>query len=87
MEVLHKTRRTNLWVERDFNEETEKWRNTYTITLTADDEPLADKEVEFWYVERYQPGYDSWNSKPLAERMEMGGDSRWPSEWKWAATS
>ncbi len=74
LEVLHKTRRTNLWVERDFNEETEKWRNTYTITLTADDEPLADKEVEFWYVERYQPGYDSWNSKPLAERMEMGGD-------------
>ena len=73
LEVLHKTKRTNLWVERDFDEEKKKWRNAYTITLTADHEPLADKEVEFWYVERYQPGHDSWNSRPLAERMEMGG--------------
>ena len=25
------------------------------------------------YVARDAPGYDSWNSKPLAERMKLGG--------------
>jgi len=73
LEVLRKTKDTRLWVERDFDEPSNKWANAYTITLTSDGQPLADKEVEFWYVERYQPGYDSWNSQPLAERMKAGG--------------
>ncbi len=26
-----------------------------------------------WYVARDAPGYDPYNSKPLAERMKLGG--------------
>ena len=35
--------------------------------------PLAEKDIQVWYVARDAPGYDSWNSKPLAERMKKGG--------------
>lgn len=62
--------------------------NSYTISLTAGVNPgiqpaplprgtvpLADKDVEVWCVARDAPGYDSWNSKPLAERMKLGGKS------------
>ena len=73
LEVLRKTRATKIEIERDFDEKRNLWPNAYTLTLTADGAPLADKEFEFWYVMRYKPGYDSWNSIPLAERMEMGG--------------
>jgi hypothetical protein len=73
VEVLRRTKDTQIGVERDFDEEKNRWRNAYTLTLTCDGQPLADKELEFWYVERYQPGYDSWNSQPLEERMKMGG--------------
>jgi hypothetical protein len=34
---------------------------------------LPDKEVAFWYVERGQPGYDSFGRYPLEERLTMGG--------------
>ena len=44
----------------------------YSLDPT-DREPLADQELEFWYVVRGQPGYDSWHSCPLKERMELGG--------------
>ena len=73
LEVLRKTKTTKIEIERDFDEERNLWPNAYTLTLTADGEPLADKEIEFWYVMQHKPGYDSWNSSPLAERVEMGG--------------
>ena len=73
LKVVRKTKDTRLLVDRDFDKATKKWRNAYTIDLQCDGEPLPDKPVEFWYVERNQPGYDSWNSRPLAERMKAGG--------------
>lgn len=73
VEVLRKTKGTRLWIERDFDERQSRYLNTYTISLTTDGVPLADKEVQVWYVERDRPGYDSRNSTPLEERMKMGG--------------
>lgn len=37
--------------------------------------PLADKELEVWYVERDKPGYDPWNKSSLEERVKVGGRS------------
>ena len=72
LQVSRQTKDTSIWVQRDFDEEQNRWRNAYTITLTCDGAPLADKELEFWYAERYQPGYGA--DRPLEERMEMGGE-------------
>jgi hypothetical protein len=73
LKVLRKTKDTQVRVERDFDAARNRWRNRYTLTLTSDGTPLAGKELEFWYVERGKPGYDSWNKQPLAERMKAGG--------------
>ena len=73
LEVLRKTTATKIEIERDFDAQRNIWPNAYTITLTADGQPLPDKEVEFWYVMRWAPGYNSWNSVPLEQRMKMGG--------------
>jgi hypothetical protein len=35
--------------------------------------PLPGRDLQVWYVARDAPGYDSWNSKPLTERMKLGG--------------
>jgi len=73
VEMPRKTRNTVLWIARDFDETANRWENAYTLTLTCGEESLADKEIEFWYVERDQPGYDSFNKIPLPERMQQGG--------------
>ena len=73
LEVSRKTKGPKIDVERDFDEDREIYPNAYTLTLTADGVPLPDREIEFWFVERYKPGYDSWNTIPLEERMQMGG--------------
>ena len=39
----------------------------------CDGDPLPDKILEFWFVERYQPGYDSFGKADLSERMATGG--------------
>ncbi len=73
---LHqKSTPAKLWIERGFDDATESFLNSYTISLSAGDMPLADKEVEVWCVARDAPGYDSFNSQPLAERMKQGGKS------------
>jgi hypothetical protein len=64
---------TRLWIERHFDEARAGYLNQYTISLTADGAPLANKELEVWYVGRDQPGYDSFAGTPLAERMKLGG--------------
>jgi hypothetical protein len=71
--VLQKTSNARLWIERDFDEKTKNFLNAYTISLTAGNRPIAEKDVQVWYVARDTPGYDSWNSKPLPERMKLGG--------------
>jgi hypothetical protein len=73
VQTLHKTTTPKLWIERAFDDTKKDFLNRYTITLKANDKPLADKQIEVWYVARDQPGYDSYNSKPLAERMKLGG--------------
>ena len=73
VEVLRKTGDTKILVERDFDPDSDRWLNTYTLTLLCDDRPLPGKEVEFWYVERDQPGYDSFGRHSLEERLAMGG--------------
>ena len=73
LEVLRKTRDTRLDLVRAFDDVTGKWPNRFTLTLTSYVAPLPDRELEFWYVERKQPGYDSWNKSSLEERMKLGG--------------
>jgi hypothetical protein len=73
LNVARKTKDTQLLVERDFDDAKNKWRNRYTITLTCAGAALPDKELEFWYVERGKPGYDSFNKLPLEERRKLGG--------------
>ncbi len=73
VKVLRKTKDTQISIERDFDEAKNRWQNRYTLTLKTDGTPLADKPLEFWYVERDKPGYDSWNKHSLPDRMQMGG--------------
>ena len=73
LEVQRRTRDTRILVEREIDPQTRSCRNAYTLSLQCGDAPLAAKEIEFWYVERDQPGYDSFGRNPLEERMQMGG--------------
>jgi hypothetical protein len=73
VQVLRKTQSAKLWIERGYDAVKKNFLNSYTISLTSSKTPLADKDVQVWYVARDTPGYDSFNSKPLAERMKMGG--------------
>lgn len=73
LKVNRPTARTRLRLERDYDSDNDLFENAYTVTLTVDDRPLADKTIELWYVRRDQPGYDSWSHVPVAERMKRGG--------------
>ncbi|MBL8852109.1 MAG: exo-alpha-sialidase [Planctomycetaceae bacterium] len=73
LKVHRRTESTRLRIARDFDKAHRQWRNSYTLRLTQDDAPLAAKELEVWYVERYQPGYDSYNSQSLEKRIQAGG--------------
>ena len=57
----------------DFDESARKSRNSFAVSLTCDGTPLPNKELDVWYVERCEPGYDSFNAQPLEERMKIGG--------------
>ena len=72
--VLAKTRNTRIELTRDFDKTRSRWRNAYTLKLTCEGEPLVGEELEFWFVERDQPGYDSYNKDSLEERMKKGGE-------------
>src|SRR5205814_2268191 len=58
LRVNRRTQDARLDVVRDFDEAADRWPNAYTLRLTREGQPLADKEIEFWYVERDAPGYD-----------------------------
>jgi hypothetical protein len=73
VQTLQKPANPKLCIDRGFDDAKKDFLNRYTISLTLDDKPLADQPIEVWYVARDKPGYDSYNSKPLAERMKMGG--------------
>lgn len=73
LKVNRRTEDTKITVERDFDESTGFWPNSYTVTLTSGGKPLPDKELTFWWVGRDKPGYDSWGVKTLEERMKLGG--------------
>jgi hypothetical protein len=73
LKVNQRTKSTRIQLVRDYDTSRRLWLNRYTLTLKQDSEPLADKELEFWYAERYQAGYDSHNSVPLEQRMKAGG--------------
>lgn len=75
VDVLRKTRSTSLELEREFDARASRWTNSYRLRLTCDGDSLADKEIEFWFVERDRPGYDGTGSRLLAERMAMGGET------------
>jgi hypothetical protein len=67
-----KSEATQIEVVRDFDESHSRWLNAYTLKLTCGGKPLAGKLLEFYYAERWKPGYD--DSPPLAERMKLGGE-------------
>ncbi len=75
VEVLQKPAQVKLRIDRDFDEQKRRFLNAYSISLTRDGAPLANKEISAWYVARGQSGYDSFNSKRLEERMAAGGKS------------
>jgi hypothetical protein len=73
VEVLQKPTHVKLWVDRKFDAPTKRFLNSYDISLTLNGAPLPNKDIAIWYVARNQAGYDSYNSKPLKERMVAGG--------------
>jgi hypothetical protein len=73
LQVNQHTQSTRLRIARDYDAPRRHWLNRYTLRLTQGDQPLAGKEIEVWFVERYQPGYNSYNSASLDERMQSGG--------------
>ncbi len=72
---LRRTAGTRLWIEREYDESGQRFLNSFTISLTSDGVPVPDKDIQVWYVSRDTPGYDSWNTRPLEERMKAGGKS------------
>ena len=74
LEVLRKTKSTHIDLVRDFDGAKSRWRNSYTLKLTCDGQPLPDKELEFWFVERDKPGYGLVDNYTLDDRMKMGGE-------------
>lgn len=73
LRVHGRTRKTSLLVERDKAKGQDRWPNAYTLTLLCDGEPLAGKAIEFWYVEKDEPGCDPYGRHTIEERMAMGG--------------
>jgi hypothetical protein len=73
LQVRRKVQETKLSLRRDFDQSTQKWKNSFTLKLTAGGAPLASKPLEIWYVERDQPGYDPFGKLSLEERMKLGG--------------
>lgn len=73
LEVLRKTQSTRLVLEREFDAPARRWKNSYVLTLQVAEEPLPDQELEFWYVGRGEPGYDSFGKSPLEDRIKAGG--------------
>jgi len=65
LKVLRKTKDTKILVKRDYNSAQRRWPNKYTLTLLCDDKPLPEKEIEFWYVERWKPGYEAFRKDTL----------------------
>jgi hypothetical protein len=66
-------RTTRILVEREYIAADRRWGNRYTLTLLSDGKPLVGKELEFWYVERGQPGYESFGKSDLDDRIQAGG--------------
>jgi hypothetical protein len=75
VEQLRRTKNTHIDLVRAFDEAKSRWKNAYTLTLTCDGQPLAWKELEFWFVERGKPGYDEGGKMTLEERMKTGGET------------
>jgi hypothetical protein len=73
LKVNRRTKDTNIEIERDYDETGRRWLNSFTLRLTEGGQPMPEREMELWFVERHQPGYDSYNATPLAERMRAGG--------------
>ena len=74
VEHLRRTKNTRLELSRAFDSSRSRWLNSYALKLTCDGEPLPDKDLEFWFVERDKPGYDAFGKYTLAERLGMGGE-------------
>jgi len=72
IKVNRKTKNTKIIIERDYDENKKQHPNAYTLTLSCDDKPLADKPIEFWYVERGQPG-SGFGPGTLDEKIKAGG--------------
>jgi hypothetical protein len=73
VEARVKPAHVKLWAERDYDDAKKRFLNAYSISLKTDNTPLAEKDIHVWYVARNSPGYDSFNSKRLEERMALGG--------------
>jgi hypothetical protein len=75
VDMLQKPGHVKLWAEREYDAPSKRFLNSYNVSLTVNGAPLPDKDITTWYVARDQPGYDSFNSKPLKDRMAAGGKS------------
>jgi hypothetical protein len=73
--VRRATKNTHLELTREFDEAASRWRNSYVLRLTCDGQPLAGKEIEFWFAQSGKPGYDDVGRHTLAERMSAGGET------------
>ena len=80
LKVLQRTRDSELVISRDYDEANRRWLNGYTVSLLSGGTPVPDKEIEFWYVERWPGGegdnpaaYDSLGNTPLDQRIKLGG--------------
>lgn len=73
LQVAGRRKEANITLMRNYNEREQKWDNVYVLALMCEGEPLAGKEMEVWYVERWQPGFDQVRKNTLEQRMRMGG--------------
>ena len=73
IKTANKTEYAEISVMRDYDSSCDMWLNSYTLTLTSNGEPLAGKELDFWYVKIREPGFDDFKSIPLEEKKKVGG--------------
>ncbi len=87
VEVLQNPSKVKLWIERESDAPSKRFLNSYNVSLTLNGAPLPDKDITAWYVARDQPGYDSFNSKPLKERMAAGGKTVTSHRFNWQGST
>ena len=55
IDVLNRREEVTIGVHRDYDQSAARWPNSYTVVLDCGGKPIKDREIEFWYAEKFHP--------------------------------